>query len=87
VASPSGLREPGAIAAWLSAQHVDAVRVTIVDNAGVARSSGSAGALERTARASGSPVFDVCTVNDAFTSTSSRADGRPAADPRPQARG
>ena len=68
----SDRKEPGAIAAWLSAQHVDAVAVTIVDNAGIARVKAvPLAALERAARwgVGLSPVFDVCTVSDAFTST------------------
>ncbi len=65
-------RDPAQIAAWLGAQHVDAVAVTIVDNAGVARvKSVPLAGVERAARwgLGLSPVFDVCTVNDAFTRT------------------
>ncbi len=65
-------RDPVHVAASLGAQHVDAVAVTIVDNAGVARvKSTPLAGLERAARwgLGLSPVFAVSTVDDAFTHT------------------
>jgi len=72
MSAPRSQDDAAGVVASLRASGIAAVAVTIVDNAGIARvKTVPLAGLERAARwgVGLSPVFDVCTVDDAFTST------------------